>query len=268
MSSWLCGERQRVHESSEEEAELDPGCPLSLSSIWSTVDSAILGEKVTVDNLTFRVERKLAEGGFGSILLAHSHDRQTVAIKRTLASAPELEHKARAEAYAMRFVQHPATMKLIAHAPGSVHNTLPFGQPPTRCYHLVTPAYLEGSLVTAWDCIRSDNSHCLRLATAEVVHLALQLAEGLDAMHSRGITHRDVTPSNVMLDSTIDDPRAVLTDFGSCRNSPIEVHTSHEAHETQDAAQSNTTAPCRPPELWYCQYPCTVCASTTFSACV
>ncbi len=46
------------------------------------------------------------------------------------------------------------------------------------------------------------------------VRIALQAAEALSYAHSRGVLHRDVKPSNLMLD---DDGRVYVTDFGLCK---------------------------------------------------
>ncbi len=52
------------------------------------------------------------------------------------------------------------------------------------------------------------------LSLDETVDLAAQLARGLDALHSRGVLHRDVKPSNVLLDG---EGTAALADFGLAR---------------------------------------------------
>jgi serine/threonine-protein kinase len=72
---------------------------------------------------------------------------------------------------------------------------------------LVMPLYEGGSL--AAKLARSGP-----LPVAETIHLAAQLARGLDALHARGVIHRDVKPSNVLFAA---DAEAVLADFGLAR---------------------------------------------------
>ena len=47
------------------------------------------------------------------------------------------------------------------------------------------------------------------------MRLAAQVGAGLDALHRRGIAHRDVKPANILLAA---DGTAVLADFGLAKH--------------------------------------------------
>lgn len=83
-------------------------------------------------------------------------------------------------------------------------------------YHYLAVGYVEGGSLA--DHLKAEG----RLTVDECVRLAAEVASGLDALHAHDIVHRDVKPSNVMLDVS---GRAALTDFGLAKGPAYTVLT-------------------------------------------
>ncbi|HBL27471.1 MAG TPA: hypothetical protein DD490_11605 [Acidobacteria bacterium] len=141
--------------------------------------------------------RKIGEGGMGEVWSAtHQVLGRTVAIKSMathLAADPQFEKRFLDEARAMSLLQHPRIL--------GVSDFFREG----GVYYLIMPL-IEGRPLDE----RLEEAGG-PLPLGEATAIAADLLDALDAAHRRGIIHRDVKPSNVLLDR---DGHAYLTDFG------------------------------------------------------
>jgi eukaryotic-like serine/threonine-protein kinase len=132
----------------------------------------------------------LGEGATGAVYRAADGERE-VALKVLRSSDPVAARRFEREARLAAAARSRHLVPVLEHGEG----------------YVVMPLYRGGSLATR---LRREGPQALRA----VVDLAAQLGRGLDSLHEQGVIHRDVKPSNVLLDET---GTAALSDFGVAR---------------------------------------------------
>lgn len=150
----------------------------------------------------YTILRQIGQGGMGIVLEArqHSLDRK-VAIKvllPQLAKDRVFENRFEREAAALARLNHPHIVAIYER--GRLHELIYF-----------TMEYVEGRGSAAPEDLRQFMTKAAPLDSHTIQRLVLEIAGALAFAHDQGIVHRDVKPSNVMIDR---HGRAKLTDFG------------------------------------------------------
>jgi serine/threonine protein kinase len=141
----------------------------------------------------FSIIGQAGRGGMGTVFIAEQHaPRRTVALK-VLSRAPKPETLAefRREAALIARLEHPRIVPLYGYGE---HAGIPY----------LVMRYIGGGSLA--DKIKTSPQD---LNSAE--HWLRAIAEALDFSHEQGLVHRDVKPSNILLD---EDGNAYLSDFG------------------------------------------------------
>ena len=142
----------------------------------------------------YELERELGAGAVGVVYRARAPDGRTVALKVLHAElTADAEFRGRL-ARELRVAQELRDPHLVA--------VVEAGEDGGRPY--VVLEYVGGGSLA--DRLREG-----ALGVEGMVRIVGGVAAGLDALHRRGLVHRDVKPSNVMLR---DDGSAALADFG------------------------------------------------------
>lgn len=155
----------------------------------------------------YRIEAMLGEGGMGRVFRAvREPDGEMVALK---VMKSEL---AANEEYGRRFIREARAAKEVEHK--HLVGILDAGEIDARRYLVMR--YVDGRSLEQR--IESEGA----LPVEDTIQLAAEVASALDALHSRGLVHRDVKASNIML---AEDGSAALADFGLAKGSDYSVLT-------------------------------------------
>lgn len=157
----------------------------------------------------YEVERLIGSGGMGIVFKGFDTElNRPVAIKILaphLAGSGAARQRFSREARAAAAVVHEHVVAIhnvesdaAASSPGAA------ARPP-----FLVMQYVAGESLQA----RLDRQG--PLALREILRIASQTAAGLAAAHAQGLVHRDVKPSNILLEEGVE--RTLLTDFGLAR---------------------------------------------------
>jgi predicted Ser/Thr protein kinase len=158
----------------------------------------------------YEIVGPLGRGGMGMVYRAWDRElRETVALKMIrpdLVRQRHIEHRFRSEVKLARRVRHPNVCSI-------------YGDGEDRGLLYISMEFVDGT--DLHEVVRNGD-----LSPAEAYDVAMQIAEGLAAIHEVGIIHRDLKTANIMRDR-----RGVvrLMDFGIAKKSQAEGTTAATA---------------------------------------
>lgn len=175
----------------------------------------MLGTKVGHYSITARI----GAGGMGEVFLAEDTrlERQA-AIKflpAEMASDPERRQRFIKEARAASAINHPHVC--VVYDVGEAADGRPF----------IAMEFVEGRSL---DAVVKKGP----LEMARLTEIAVQVADALDAAHSRGVVHRDIKPANISLNER---GQVKVLDFGLAKRMP---HSTVGHDRTQDFKQTQS----------------------------
>ncbi|XP_039069291.1 LRR receptor-like serine/threonine-protein kinase RPK2 [Hibiscus syriacus] len=184
---WVPPSRIQVSESREITTFVDIGVPLTYETIVQATGN-------------FSAGKCIGNGGFGATYKAEIAPETLVPVKRLAASRFQGDQQFHAEVKTLKTVRHPNLVTLIGYHASETEMFL--------IYNYFSGGNLENFI----------KERSARAVDWKIIHkIALDIAHALAYLHDQctlKVLHRDVKPSNILLD---DDCNAHLSDFGLSR---------------------------------------------------
>ncbi|MGN9778506.1 protein kinase domain-containing protein [Micromonospora sp. H33] len=164
----------------------------------------------------YRLDERVATGGMGDVWqgtdLVLGRQVAVKVLLPALVSDPDFIARFRAEARIMAALRHPGIVQVFDYGEDQLDDG-------SRADYLVM------EFVTGEPLSRRIEA-AGRLDVAETMSIVAQVAQALHAAHKNGIVHRDVKPSNLLVQ---EDGSVVLVDFGVARSTNVTSITSTNA---------------------------------------
>ncbi len=160
------------------------------------MSDALIGKQLN----NFRIERLLGRGGMAQVYFGTD-----VGLNRPVAIKVIDERWREDEQFTARFISEAQTIAKWRH--DNIIQVYYAGNEDDLYYFVME--YIDGEDLTDYMYIRHHKGELIPYEN--VISILRATASGLDYAHSKGVIHRDVKPSNIMMGS---DNRVVLMDFG------------------------------------------------------
>src|SRR5882757_8765813 len=148
---------------------------------------------------TYKILQQLGEGGFGTVFMAEQERpvRRIVALKIIKLGMDTRQVVARfeAERQALALMDHPHIARVLD--AGATETGRPF---------------FVMDLVKGEPIVTYCNRH--KLSIVERLNLFDQVCQAVQHAHAKGVIHRDLKPTNVLVSTQEDQPFAKVIDFG------------------------------------------------------
>src|SRR5262249_22893747 len=152
----------------------------------------------------YQIVRRIGGGGMGAVYEAVDtrHGKRRVAPEGTPPKSLrglQLEHRFRQECKIAAQIEHPHVLPVYDYAVDDSRPYIP---------------YIAMRLISRGTDLASEIKSSGRLSITQTVVIIGQVASALDAAHEKGLRHRDVKPSNILLEHSAGNDHACLLAWG------------------------------------------------------
>src|SRR2546429_3078571 len=154
----------------------------------------------------YEIRSKIGEDGMSEVYLAHDTQLDRVVAVKILSA-----EIARDQQRLYRFLQEARAASKLKSA--NVAHIYEIGE--TEGHHFIAMEYVEGQPL-------NNKMGGRPMEAADIVKLGIQIARALDEAHSKGITHRDIKPQNIIVTK---DAEVKMLDFGLAKLSGVPSET-------------------------------------------